>query len=128
MSHTPNLNLSYDKKGIRARGGHFPGFGRERERREEDETQELPSKVYRVPLVYFRRAKNKISSYRRGTCGYLKRRISSKIKERRFREIEVVGFRRLPTHVSTLQEVKDSSYLGLLSIIGPGKWGSLFKG
>ena len=44
MSHTPNLNLSYDKKGIRARGGHFPGFNRERERREEEETQELPSR------------------------------------------------------------------------------------
>ena len=46
----------------------------------------------------------------------------------RFREIEVVEFRRLPTRVSALQEVRDSSYLGLFSIFGPGKEGFSFKG
>ena len=50
--------------------------------------------------------------------GYLEKRISPKIQERRFREIEVFGFRRLPTRVSMLLEVRDSSYLGLLSIFG----------
>ena len=63
----------------------------------------------------------------RGTRAYLERRISSKIQEGRFREIEVVGFRRLPTSVSTLQEVRDFSYLVLLSISGPGKEGFSFK-
>ena len=57
----------------------------------------------------------------RGTHGYLERRISSKIQEGSFREIEVVGFMRLPTCVSTLKEVRDSSYLGLLSTLGRGK-------
>ena len=64
----------------------------------------------------------------RGTCGYPERKISSKIQEGRFWEIEVVGFRRLPTRVSMLQEVRDSSYLGLLSIFGPGIEGFSFKG
>ena len=36
----------------------------------------------------------------RGTHGYLKIRILQKIQERRFREIEVFGFRKLPTCVS----------------------------
>ena len=60
--------------------------------------------------------------------GYLERRISPKIQEGRFREIEVVGFRRLPTHVPTLKEVTYSSYLGLLSIFGSEKEGFPFKG
>ena len=47
----------------------------------------------------------------RGTHGYLERKISPKIQEGGFREIEVVGIRRLPTCVSTLQEVGNSSYL-----------------
>ena len=46
----------------------------------------------------------------------------------RSQEIEVVGFRKLPTCVSTLQEVRDSSYLSLLSIFRPGKEGFSFKG
>ena len=59
----------------------------------------------------------------RSTHGYLEIRFLSKIQEGRFLKIEVVGFRRFPTRVSTLQEVRDSSYLGLLSIFGPGKEG-----
>ena len=43
-------------------------------------------------------------------------------------EIKGSGFRKLPTHVSKLQEVRDSSYLGLLSIFGVGKEGFSFKG
>ena len=46
----------------------------------------------------------------------------------RSREIEVVGFRKLPALVSTLQEVRDSSYLSLHSIFGLGKKGFMFKG
>ena len=38
----------------------------------------------------------------RGTLGYLERRISPKIQEGRFWEIEVVGFTRLSTRASTL--------------------------
>ena len=51
-----------------------------------------------------------------------------KIQERIFWEIKVVGFRRFPTSVSTLQKVRDSSYLSLLSIFGPRKEGFSFKG
>ena len=64
----------------------------------------------------------------RGTHEYLERRISSNNQEGRFWEIKVVGFRRVPTFVSKLKEVGDSSYLGLLSIFGPGKEGFSFKG
>ena len=64
----------------------------------------------------------------RDTRGYLERRISPKIQEMRFWEIEVLGFRKLPTRVFKLQEVRDSSYFGLLSIFGPRKKGFSFKG
>ena len=64
----------------------------------------------------------------RGTYGYLERRISLKIQERKFRDIEFFGFRKLPTRVSMFQEVRDSSYLGLLPIFGKGKEGFSFKG
>ena len=64
----------------------------------------------------------------RAMCGCRKHEISPRIQAMRFREIEVVKFKRLPTHVSALQEVGDSSYLGLFSIFGPGKEGFSFKG
>ena len=54
----------------------------------------------------------------RGTCGYLERRISSKIRERRIREIKVFGFRKLPTHVSKLQEGGNSSYFFYFPSLG----------
>ena len=57
----------------------------------------------------------------RDTCGYLERRISSKIREMRIREIEVFGFRKLPTHVSTLQEGGNSSYLVYFPSLGQEK-------
>ena len=50
------------------------------------------------------------------------------IQQGRFREIEVVGFKRLLPRVSTLQEVRDSSHLGLHSIFRPRKEGFSFKG
>ena len=64
----------------------------------------------------------------RGTRGYLERRISPEIQGMRFRGIEVIRFKRLPTRVSTIQEVRDSFYLGLLSILRPRKEGFSFKG
>ena len=76
----------------------------------------------------FIKPRTKVHSIERDTCGYLERRISLNIQERRFWEIKVVGFRRLPTRVSMLQEVRDSFYLGLLSIFGLGKEGFSFKG
>ena len=42
----------------------------------------------------------------RGMHGYLEIKISPKIQEGRFQEIEVVGFRRLPTRVFMLHEVR----------------------
>ena len=44
------------------------------------------------------------------------------------KEIEFFGFRKLPTHVFMLQEVRNFSYLGLLSIFGSEKEGFSFKG
>ena len=52
----------------------------------------------------------------RGTCGYLEQEISPKIQERKYQEIEVFGFRRLPTRSSTLQEVGILPTLVLVSI------------
>ena len=82
-------------------------FDREREREREREKkrergepkasfQDLRSSVSRFSLGQ----EQKFISSTRGTCGYLKRGISPKIQEGRFWEIEVVGFRRLPTRVS----------------------------
>ena len=48
--------------------------------------------------------------------------------KRGVREIKGCGVRKLPTRASTLQEVRNSSYLGLLSIFGPRQKGFLFKG
>ena len=42
----------------------------------------------------------------KGMRGYLEQEILSRIQERKFWKIEVVGFMRLPTHSSTLQEVR----------------------
>ena len=55
----------------------------------------------------------------RGTSGYLERDISPRIQERIFREIEVLGFRRLPTRSYTLQEVGILPTLVLVPIFGP---------
>ena len=52
----------------------------------------------------------------KGICGYLEREVSSKIQGGKFGEIEVIGFRRLPTHSSTLQEVEILPTLVLISI------------
>ena len=77
-----------------------------KEKREKGElrafSQDLRSSVGRFSSSQ----EQKFIASTRGTCGYLERRISPKIQEGRFREIEVVGFRRLPTHVSTLKEVR----------------------
>ena len=59
------LKLSWDKRGIRAKRAHFSyWFTRERER-ERERRAKLPSKIYGVQWVGFRRAKNKSSSHQR---------------------------------------------------------------
>ena len=60
--------------------------------------QDLRSFVGRFSLGQ----EQKLIASTNGKRGYLERRIFPKIQERRFREIEVFGFRRLPTCVSTL--------------------------
>ena len=68
VGHTSNLNLSWDKRAIRAKRAHFPSLI-ERERiREKNEIQRFPSKIYGVPLVSFRRAKSESSLHPRGVC------------------------------------------------------------
>ena len=57
----------------------------------------------------------KITGFRRGS-------------KRGVQEIKGFGFRKLPTYVSTLQDVRDSSYLGFLSIFRPRKCSFSFKG
>ena len=75
----------------------------------------------------FVRLKHKFIASTRSTCGYKKHGISPWIQERSSK-IKGYGFRKLPTRASKLQEVRDSSHLGLLSIFCPGKEGFSFKG
>ena len=49
-----------------AKRTHFLGFDREREEKREREESRLPSKIYGVPLVGFRQAKNESLSHQRG--------------------------------------------------------------
>ena len=69
MGHTSNLNLGWDKRRIKAKRAHFTSLIERERRREKEESQLFPSKIYRVPLVDFRQTKNKSSSHRRGVPG-----------------------------------------------------------
>ena len=101
VGHTSNLNLSWDKRGIGAKRAHFPDLtesdrGEGRKRRAKDSSQDLRSFVGRFSSGQ----EQKFIASTRGTPGYIERGISPKFQEGRFREIEVVGFMRLPTRVS----------------------------
>ena len=99
VGHKSNLNLSLDKRGIRVKRSPFPGLierGKERKRRAKASSQGLRSSVGRFSSGQER----KFIASTRGTRGYLERGISPKTQEGIFREIKVIGFRRLPTHVS----------------------------
>ena len=95
-SHISNLNLSWDKRGIRAKKSPFFIVLIERERRAKASSRDLQSFI---GLFSSGQERTFIASTR-GTRGYLERGISPKIQKRRFREIEDVGFGRLPTRVS----------------------------
>ena len=101
VGHTSNLSLSWDKRGMRAKKSPFPGFDCERERERGEEESQASSHNIRSSMGWFSsgQEQNFIASTR-GTRGYLKRGISPKIQEGRFREIKVVGLRRLSTRVS----------------------------
>ena len=58
----------------------------------------LRSTEFRWSVFY--RVKDESSSHRRGVCVVPRKKDFPKIQEGRFREIKVVGFKRLPTHVS----------------------------
>ena len=101
VGYTSNLNLSWDKRGIRAKKILFSWFDRERE--EKRERGELKASFQDLRSSFSRFSwgrEQKFIASTRGALGYLERRISLKIQERRFQEIEVVGFRRLHTLVS----------------------------
>ena len=101
VGHTSNLRLSWDKRGIREKRAHFLLFMRERDRRRGKEESQAFSHDLRSSEGWFSSGQEqKFIASMRGTRGYLKRGISPKIQDERFREIEVVRFRRLPTHVS----------------------------
>ena len=55
--------------------------------------------------------------------GYLERKISPKIQEGRFQEIEVIGFRRLPTRVFMLHEVRQEKGFLFKGLFGQEKLG-----
>ena len=96
MGHISNLNLSWDKRGIRAKKSPFFLVLIERERRAKVSSRDLQSFVG----LFSSGQERKFIASTRGTRGYLERGISSKIQKGRFREIEDVGFGRLPTRVS----------------------------
>ena len=96
MGRISNLNLSWDKRGIRAKKSPFFIVLIERERRAKASSRDLQSFVG----LFSSGQERKFIASTRGTRGYLERGISPKIQKRRFREIEDVGFGRLPTHVS----------------------------
>ena len=103
VGHTSNLSSSWDKRGIRAKNSPFSGFDREREEKREEgkRRSKLPPTIRGVPWVGFCISQEqKFVALTRGKRGHLKIGISSKIQEGRFREIEVVGFRRFPTRLS----------------------------
>ena len=66
VGHTSNLNFSWDKRGIRTKKSPISWFDQEREEKRGRGEPRLPPKIYGVPLVGFRRAKNKSSLHRRG--------------------------------------------------------------
>ena len=76
LGHTSNLNLSWDKRGIKVEKGSFFLLCMHERR---GESQRIPPKIYGFPLVGFRLAKNKSSSHRRGVLmgnwkeGFLRR-------------------------------------------------------
>ena len=51
---------------MRAKRAHFPCLIEGERRKEKEQRQRLPPKIYGVPLVDFRRAKNESSSHQRG--------------------------------------------------------------
>ena len=65
VGHTSNLNLSWDKRGIKGKRANFSWFDRERGEKRERGEPRLSPKIYGVPLDGFRRAKKEISSRRR---------------------------------------------------------------
>ena len=72
-------------------------FTREREEKREEEIQASFQGLWSSVGWFSSGQEQKFIASTRGNRGYLKIGISPKIQDGRFREIEVVGFRRLPT-------------------------------
>ena len=118
------LNLKFRRKEeLGKKGAHFPRWTeRVREERKGRAKSFLPrSKEFHWSV--FVRTITKFYRIDEGYAWVPKKKDFIEYPRREFWEIEVVEFRRLPSCVSMLQEVKDSSYLVLLSIFGPGKEG-----
>ena len=92
----PQLKL-YVKKVLKA-GKDFISywFTRESERREKEEIQELPSKMYRVPSVEVHRAKNESSSHRQGLRMGTENTGFRRGSKRGVQEIKGFGFKKCP--------------------------------
>ena len=99
MGRPSNLSLSWTKEKRGQREPISTGSRVRERRRGKNESQasfqDLRSSAGRFSLGQ----EQKFISLTRGTHGYPKRGISPKIQKGRFREIEVIGFRRLPTCV-----------------------------
>ena len=63
-----HIELKLKLEGLGQKEPIFLGFDREREKKRERGEPGLPPKIYGIPLVGFRRAKNKSSLHRRGVC------------------------------------------------------------
>ena len=68
VDHSLNLRIKLEQKGQKGEKDPIFLVLSESERRGKEESQELPSKIYGVPLIKVRRTKNKSSSHRRGLC------------------------------------------------------------
>ena len=112
---------------MRAKRAHFPGLTERERRREKEENQRLPPKIYGVTLVGFHLAKNESSSHRRGVrVDTWKEEFCRRSKRGDFGKSKLSGLGGfLPMYHSP--DVRNSSYLVLLSIFGPGKEGFSFK-
>ena len=68
VGHSLNLRIKLEQRGKREKGDPIFLVLSKSERREKEESQELPSKIYGVPSVEVHRAKNESLSHRQGLC------------------------------------------------------------
>ena len=96
MGHSFNLRNKLEQKGKKGEKVTIFLVLSESERREKEDSPELPSKIYGVPSFEVCRAKNKSSSHRRGLRVSTNNAGFRRGSKRGFWEIEGFGFRKCP--------------------------------